>query len=167
MKHGTIYEKNVYAMLKRQGWAKQFEHPGIYCISINGQIVYIGKSKNMLRRLAQHWVGIKTGSERKYRILAEAKQRHHKVSFDVCYYAVESDPELLEKELGEKEGEFIRKEKPVLNTQIPKAENWRNYDVNKTANTITLPDILQQQKQKIQTEQISNISEDNFQKTED
>lgn len=148
MRHGSThntYENNVYAMLKRQGWAKQFEHPGIYCISINGQIVYIGKSKNMLRRLAQHWVGIKTGSERKYRILAEAKQHHHNVSFDVLHYAAEAASTLLEQELGEKEGEFIRKEKPVLNTQIPKADNWRNYDINKTASTITLSEILQQQ----------------------
>lgn len=54
MKHGSgaTYEDRVYAMLKRDGWAKQFEHPGIYEISIDGQTVYVGKSKNMLRRLA-------------------------------------------------------------------------------------------------------------------
>ena len=27
------------------------------------------------------------------------------------------------------EGEYIRKYRPVLNTQIPKADNWRSYDV--------------------------------------
>ena len=140
----STYEDNVYAMLKRRGLAEQFEHPGIYKIMINGQIVYIGKSQNMLRRLAQHWVGIKTESERKYRILAEAKRHKHEVSFDVLYYAVELPP-FIEEELGEKEGEFIRAEMPVLNTQIPKADNWRSYEINKIASTITLAEILQQQ----------------------
>ena len=147
MKHGSgaTYEDRVYAMLKRDGWAKQFEHPGIYEIHIDGQTVYVGKSKNMLRRLAQHWVGIKTESERKYRILAEAKRHRHAVRFSVLYYAVELTPKLIEEELGEKEGEFIRELKPVLNTQIPKADNWRSYEINEIASTITLSEILQQQ----------------------
>ena len=51
--------------------------------------------------------------------------------------------ELIEEEIGEKEGEFIRAEMPVLNKQIPKADNWRNYEINKTASTITLSEILQ------------------------
>jgi len=34
-------------------------------------------------------------------------------------------------EIGEKEGEYIRKYKPILNTQIPKAEDWNKYE-NKT-----------------------------------
>ena len=148
MKHGSgaTYEDRVYAMLKRDGWAKQFEHPGIYEIHIDGQTVYVGKSKNMLRRLAQHWVGIKTESERKYRILAEAKRHRHAVGFSVLYYAVELTPKLIEEELGEKEGEFIRAKMPVLNTQIPKADNWQSYEINEIASTITLSEILQQQK---------------------
>jgi len=32
-------------------------------------------------------------------------------------------------EIGEKEGEYIRKYNPILNTQIPKEENWSHYDV--------------------------------------
>ena len=42
---------------------------------------------------------------------------------------MELTPKLIEEELGEKEGEFIRELKPVLNTQIPKAEDWRKWDV--------------------------------------
>ncbi len=163
----NTYEERVYKWLKRDGWADRFEYPGIYEIRINNQTVYVGKSKNMLRRLAQHWVGINTESERKYRILSEAKSKGHTVSFGVLHYAEDLLPQLLDEELGKKEGEFIRELKPVLNTQIPKADNWRSYEINKTASTITLSDILQQQNQKIQTEQISNISEDNFQKAED
>ena len=143
----NTYEERVYAKLKRDGWDKQFEYPGIYQIRIDDQIVYIGKSKNMLRRLAQHYVGIKTESSRKYRILAEAKRRRHPVSFGVLYYAVELTPSLIEEEIGEKEAEYIRAEMPPLNKQIPRADNWRSYEINETADTITLSEILQQQKQ--------------------
>ena len=58
----------------------------------------------MLRRLAQHYVGIRTESERKYRILAEAKRHRHTVSFEVLYYAVELTPSLVDEEIGKKEG---------------------------------------------------------------
>ncbi len=147
MKHyeKTSYEENAYKWLKRDGWGDRFEYPGIYEIRIDDQTVYVGKSKNMLRRLAQHWVGISTESERKYRILSEAKAHGHHVTFHVLHYAENWLPPLIEEELGEKEGEFIRELKPVLNTQIPKAENWRSYEINKTASTITLSEILQEQ----------------------
>ena len=65
------YVENAHNWLKRKGLAKKYEHAGIYCIKVNNQIVYIGKSMNMLWRVAQHYVGIQTGSEKKYRILAE------------------------------------------------------------------------------------------------
>ena len=58
---------------------------------------------------------------------------------------MELTPKLIEEELGEKEGEFIRALKPVLNTQIPKADNWRSYEINEIASTITLSEILQKQ----------------------
>ena len=138
----STYEENVYKWLKRNGWADRFEHPGIYEIRIDEQTVYIGKSKNMLRRLAQHWVGIRTNKERKYKILAEAKQCGYRVSFHVLYYAVEIDYELIDEEIGKKEGELIRKYKPVLNTQIPKADNWRQYEINEISQTITLDEIV-------------------------
>lgn len=32
-------------------------------------------------------------------------------------------------EIGEKEGEFIRAYRPILNTQIPKAEDWHKWEV--------------------------------------
>lgn len=48
----NTYEKNVCAMLRRRGLSSKYEHPGIYCIKLDGQIVYIGKSENMLVRVA-------------------------------------------------------------------------------------------------------------------
>ena len=61
----------------------------------------------------------------------------------MLYDAVELTDDLIEEEIGEKEGEYIRAYRPVLNTQIPKADNWRSYEINETASTITLSEILQ------------------------
>lgn len=76
--------------------------------------------------------------------MVTALKRHgHSVSFDVLYDAVELTADLIEEEIGEKEGQYIRAYRPVLNTQIPKADNWRSYEINETASTITLSEILQ------------------------
>lgn len=136
----NTYEKNVCAMLRRRGLAPKYEHPGIYCIKLDGQIVYIGKSENMLVRVAQHYVGIRTGSEKKYRLLAEAQRKGHSIDFDVLYDAKSRRYGEIEEEIGSKEGEYIRQYRPVLNTQIPKAENWRKWDVH----TVDAREVLKQ-----------------------
>lgn len=125
------YEENVYKWLKRKGLAPKYEHAGIYCIKIDRHIVYIGKSLNMLVRVAQHYVGIKEARKLKYSLLANARQAGHKINFDVLYYATQTYPPALEQELGEKEGELIRQYRPALNTQIPKAEDWTKYEYHK------------------------------------
>ena len=113
----------------RKGLAPKYDHAGIYCIKVDDRIVYIGKSSNMLWRVAQHYVGIKTGSDRKYRILQEASRKGHVITFDVLYNAAARGRAQIQEEIGNMEGEYIRKYRPVLNTQIPKADNWRSYDV--------------------------------------
>lgn len=129
------YVENVCEMLRRKGLAEKYEHPGVYCIKLKDQIVYIGKSKNMLERVAAHYVGINTGSERKYRIIWDAAhQLDCAIEFDVLYYAQQTSKEDIVEEIGQKEGELIRANRPVLNTQIPKASNWRSWEV-KTLNT--------------------------------
>ena len=124
------YADNVCAMLRRRGLADKYEHPGIYCIKVEGQILYIGKSENMLKRVAYHYVGIQTGSEKKYRLLSEIQRNGHKIEFDVLYYAQSTSAEAIREEIGSKEGEFIRQYLPVLNTQIPKAEDWHKWNTN-------------------------------------
>ena len=136
------YVDNIYHWLQRQGYAPRFEHPGIYRITIGDRIVYIGKSKNMLYRLAEHFVGMKIPKEHKYRILAEAKRRGYRVNFDKIYDARSTLPSEVEEEIGQAEGEFIRRYRPPLNTQIPKESDWRKYDYNSSAATITLDEIL-------------------------
>ena len=48
----ATYEQNTYEWMKRQGLGDKFGHAGIYCIRIDEKIVYIGKSMDMLRRMA-------------------------------------------------------------------------------------------------------------------
>ena len=128
----STYLENVCSKLRQNGLSPKYEHPGIYCIKLNERVVYIGKSVNMLERIAAHYVGIISGSERKYRILWEARQRLNcQIQFDVLYYAQETSREDIIEEIGEKEGELIRQYRPLLNTQIPKAENWRQWKVKK------------------------------------
>lgn len=123
------YETNMINYLKRKGLDKKYEFAGIYCIKIDQTIVYIGKSTNMLKRVAQHYVGIQKQSALKYRIIAEAKRKGHKIGFDVLYYATQSGYNAVKDEIGTKEGEYIRKYKPALNTQIPKENNYHKFDV--------------------------------------
>ena len=126
----ATYVENVCAMLRRRGLAPKYEHPGIYCIKVEGQILYIGKSENMLQRVAEHYVGIRIGSEKKYRLLSEIQRNGHPIEFDVLYYAQKKRESAIREEIGNKEGEYIRQFRPVLNTQIPKAEDWRKWDTN-------------------------------------
>ena len=100
----------------------------------------------MMRRLAEHFVGIKLPEEHKYRILAEAKKKGHCVRFEKIYDARSKLPSEIEEEIGETEGIFIRKYLPPLNTQIPKESDWRKYDYYAAATTITLDEILNQKK---------------------
>ena len=138
----TTYADNAYNWLKKKGLAAKYEHAGIYCIKIDNQIVYIGKSANMLRRIAQHYAGIQQGTEKKYRIISEAERKGHPITFEVLYYA--KSRRRLDKlvEIGEKEGEYIRQYKPILNTQIPKAENWERWETKSVDAKSILESIL-------------------------
>ena len=124
------YVDNMYNWLKRKGYGDKYEHAGIYCIKIDDEIVYVGKSTNMLKRVSAHYVNIQQQSEKKYRILAEAQRKGHTINFDVLYYATKKRYRAIVEEIGKKEGEYIRKHKPVLNTQIPKEEDWHKFEVN-------------------------------------
>ncbi len=54
----------------------------------------------MLKRIASHYVGIKQGSERKYRILAEAQRKGNTVGFGVLYYAKSQRYQDIDEEIG-------------------------------------------------------------------
>lgn len=125
------YAENMYNWLKQRGLAAKYEFAGIYCIKVDEKIVYIGKSGNMLRRIAQHYAGIQRQTEKKYAVLAEARRRGYNINFDVLYYAKSTRYADKLTEIGEKEGEYIRKYQPILNTQIPKEDDWHKFDNRK------------------------------------
>ena len=62
--------------------------------------------------------------------MAEARRKGHMIGFDVLYYAENIRWTDRLTEIGEKEGEYIRKYAPILNTQIPKEDDWHTFDVN-------------------------------------
>ena len=136
------YVENMYRLLQRKGYSATYEHAGIYKISIDGIVAYIGKSDNMLRRLAENYVSMQKPDSHKYEIFAEAKRNGLVVRFEVLYYATSKWYSAIKEEIGEAEGKYIRSLRPPLNYQIPKESNWKKYDVNPTARTITLPQIL-------------------------
>ena len=123
------YAENMYNWLKRKGYAEKYDYAGIYCIKIDDTIVYIGKSHNMLKRVSQHYAAIMGQAEKKYRIFAEAQRKGHSINFDVLYHAAETYYPAVKNEIGQKEGEYIRQYKPILNTQIPREDDWRKFDV--------------------------------------
>lgn len=125
---------------------KKYNHPGIYSISIAGRVVYIGKSRNMLIRLAQH-IYYTTypnyNTAHKYKIINLAKFMGYEVSFNVishCPYIPSTTG--IDEWLGQEEGELIREYLPPLNYQIPKEDNYHSFTVNRHAKDITLMEIL-------------------------
>ena len=88
-------------------------------------------------------MGVNTQSERKYCVLSEVQRAGHCIGFDVLYYAQKTQFLDIQEEIGEAEGRFIRQYRPVLNTQIPKEDDWSNYDYNAAAAEITAEQLLQ------------------------
>ena len=74
--------------------------------------------------------------------MAEAKRKGHRVNFDVLYYAKSRSKVDKMVEIGEKEGELIRQYQPVLNTQIPKEDDWHTWKVKSVDAKSVLDTIL-------------------------
>ena len=138
------YADNIYNKYLQQSWSKRFQCAGIYSIYINNTIVYIGKSNNILYRMAEHWASIMNPTENKYKVLAEAKRRNCDIRFDVLYSAKSQSRADVEEEIGEREGYYIRLFMPVLNYQIPTEENWRKFTTNKGALNVSLDQIMEE-----------------------
>lgn len=85
---------------------------GIYAIQVNKLIVYVGQSKNIHRRIIEHWTGIygRSSQENKYKLLSAAIAAHYPISF----YLLE---ECKDKELNKKEEFWIKAINPILNSQ--------------------------------------------------
>ena len=151
-----MYSKQMKDEIKKelsqdQTIREKYRGAGIYQIYIDDILVYIGKAHNLLERIAEHIAEIKyvdSKSANKYKVLAQAQRTGHQITFDVLYYSpFTSGNEMLD-DIGFNEGKYIREYLPFLNTQIPKQENYHNYDYNKRAKYITLDSILYEGKLK-------------------
>lgn len=128
-----------------QGLTNKYDHSGVYTISIDGVLVYIGQSFNMLERVAQHIDAIEHPEDQtahKYQVLHEAREKGHKIGFDVIYLAAAADKEAIHDELRRVEAVYINRRKPPLNYQIPSLVNPKSFTVQRSAKTITLDQIL-------------------------
>lgn len=130
---------------------EKYRGAGIYSIKIDDILVYIGKSQDLLERVAEHIAEIQSinqHSSNKYKVLAQAQRMGHKVSFDILYYSpFTSGNEMLD-DIGFNEGKYIREYLPFLNTQIPNENDYKKYTYNKRAKYITLDSILYEGKLK-------------------
>ena len=126
---------------EQEGVEDKYHHPGIYSISIEDKLVYIGKSRNMLRRLAEHLYEICDNRYikcNKYKVLRKAYFQGLNVNFDVINVLQEQDDYYL----SVLEALEINRQHPPLNYQIPKPQNPKSYTINKKASYITLEEII-------------------------
>ena len=65
------------------------------------------------------------------------------MNFDVLYDASSTARHDIDEEIGYMEGVFLRKYRPVLNTQIPTQEDWHKYEVKKIATADELRRLLE------------------------
>ena len=130
---------------------EKYRGAGIYSIKIDDILVYIGKSQDLLERVAEHIAEIQNidqHSSNKYKVIAQAQRMGHKVSFDILYYSpFTSGNEMLD-DIGFNEGKYIREYLPFLNIQIPNENDYKKYTYNKRAKYITLDSILYEGKLK-------------------
>lgn len=130
---------------------EKYRGAGIYSIKIDDILVYIGKSQDLLERVAEHIAEIQNinqHSSNKYKVIAQAQRMGHKVSFDVLYYSPFTSGNDMIDDIGFNEGKYIRKYLPFLNTQIPNENDYKKYSYNKRAKYITLDSILYEGKLK-------------------
>lgn len=74
--------------------------------------------------------------------MAEASRKGHAINFDVLHDAKGRNYFTIGEEIGRAEGEYIRQYRPILNTQIPKAEDWHKFDVQNLDARKVLKEIL-------------------------
>ena len=144
----TQYEfvKELYEeFLKDDYRVQKYKHPGIYSISINKRLVYIGKSRDMLMRVSSHIIntGWLNKENNKYKVLYEAYLRADvTIDFDVLYVSPYTNQGEIDIDIGYQEAYYINKYMPPLNYQIPYINDFKHSKANKIAETITLDEIL-------------------------
>lgn len=115
------------------GLKNKYNRYGLYKIEVNGKLVYIGKSRDMLTRVANHMFGIDYDTKsNKYVYLRAARETGYRISFDVLEYTEEDDVKL-----GQAEAAAIHKYRPVLNKQLPAFDGSNKWKKNMRAWNLT------------------------------
>lgn len=112
------YKEALKASITDEQKQKYEGKSGIYSISYKGEIIYVGKSKDILNRILAHITNSQVLEAKEFNrqfyceLRRLAKDGKEPVQFDILEYCDEQ-------ELNEKEGYYIRKHYPKLNTVIP------------------------------------------------
>ena len=123
-----------YEQLKQQ--RQDLDKSGIYCVKLQGQIIYIGLARNLFYRILAHQVNTELDlPEHKYDVFRGIIQQGYTLSFEVLEYV----PNI--KDLKVVEGKWIRKYIPIMNYQIPK-EDGIHYTVNPIAKQATAQTVI-------------------------
>lgn len=141
MKENKFYTEMLQRYVKTKYIKPHLDRSGIYCIKINGVIIYIGKADNLLKRILSHQVNTELGlPEHKYNVFRGIIQKGYTLCFEVLEYVPNK------KNLRIVEGKWIRKYVPILNYQIPK-EDGIHYTVNPIAKKASAEMVIEHVKQ--------------------
>lgn len=141
MKENKFYKEILQRYIKTKYIKPYLDKSGIYCIKIDGVIIYIGKADNLLKRILSHQVNTELGlPEHKYNVFRGIIQQGYTLCFEVLEYVPNK------KNLRIVEGKWIRKYMPIMNYQIPK-EDGIHYTVNPIAKKVSAEMVIEHVKQ--------------------
>jgi len=113
---------------------EKYKKAGLYTITVNGEVVYIGKSTDMQNRIANHLYHIcdddlrTPGDKAKYGELRRARFLGYNIIFNVLYYSIVEEPgQEQDDDIGKKEAIYINQYMPKLNRQVPSLDNYHSY----------------------------------------
>lgn len=141
MKENKFYKEILQRYVKTKYIKPYLDKSGIYCIKIDGVIIYIGKADNLLKRILSHQVNTELGlPEHKYNVFRGIIQQGYTLCFEVLEYVPNKKNLLIV------EGKWIRKYMPIMNYQIPK-EDGIHYTVNPIAKKVSAEMVIEHVKQ--------------------
>ena len=105
----------------------KYNYKGIYCIKIDDEIVYVGQSMNIYKRVIAHMNHIirnfdKEDKEWKYDRLRDYWKLNKTIKYDILY---KINNKISKKELLELEKFYIDLYKPKLNKEYRNKDEWR------------------------------------------
>ena len=104
---------------------------GIYALCIDGRIVYVGKSRDLVKRAKTHQTYILRSNDAWYPLAREFHERGHVFTMKIL-----ATPEY--KDLGKVENEYIQKLKPLFNQQGLSGAGYKPMEYETAVNRLFL-----------------------------